>query len=310
MRYPSRIARSRRSALLWLALVLTALATAAGPGSRTAAAQPTPAIDESSGGGDDTAAGDEDVAAGANEAMLETEARQRFELASTMFEQGRLEEASAEFLHAYELSGRPELLYNLYLCARDTGDARSAADYLRRFLNDASEVPSRGLLEERLRHLDTQLELDAARAEREAMLESQRAAAEEAAQEAAAAAEAERQSSESRQARLGPILTLSVGIATVAAGLGVGLSAMLLHADLEERCTDGRCTSDAQDDLDALRTRDLVADVVTGVGGALTLAGILWWALLPDAEAADDAGSGPHAHLRVGPLGVALEGSF
>lgn len=256
---------------------------------------------------DPGASGEEPVDAGARQEMLQdTEARQRFELASTLFDQGHLEEAQAEFERAYELSRRPELLYNLYLCARDTGDDQAAAEYLRRFLTEADEVPSRGLLEERLRRFEMQLELAEARAERERLLEQQRLAAEEAQAEAEREAERERQDASARRARLGPILTVTSGAVVLATGLGVGLAALLQYQDLQERCDEGLCPPDAQDDIDTLTTRNVAGDVVTSVGAAIAAAGVLWWALLPASAEPEEAG----ARLRIGPLGVGVEGCF
>jgi len=95
-------------------------------------------------------------------ALLDEEARTRFQLGSTLYRQGRFDDAAREFRAAYDVSHRPELLYNLYLVERDAGHTQEAADALRTYLQDASEVPDRGLMEGRLAALDQQLERERA----------------------------------------------------------------------------------------------------------------------------------------------------
>ena len=100
----------------------------------------------------------------------EVEARTRFNLGQQLYEQGRFEEALDQFRSAHELSGRPGLLYNIYLCHRDAGNTREAASSLRAYLDAEPETNNRAMLERRLTTLEEQAarEDDAARRATEA----------------------------------------------------------------------------------------------------------------------------------------------
>ena len=63
-------------------------------------------------------------------------ARLHFQAGAKEFEAGRYEAALASFSAAYELSGRPELLYNIALCHEELGRYGEAADHLRRYLDE------------------------------------------------------------------------------------------------------------------------------------------------------------------------------
>ena len=52
-------------------------------------------------------------------AQQEQEARAHFQLGRTLYDGGRFEEAAREFVQAYELSHRAQLLYNIFLAWRD-----------------------------------------------------------------------------------------------------------------------------------------------------------------------------------------------
>lgn len=82
------------------------------------------------------------------------EARTHFQSGRLHFERGAYEEAQAEFMAAYELSQRPDLLFNLFLCAERLGELDAAIDYLERYLAEASpDAETRTQLEPRLANL-------------------------------------------------------------------------------------------------------------------------------------------------------------
>ncbi len=193
-------------------------------------------------------------------AANEVEARTRFTLGQQLYEQGRFEEALEQFRAAHELSGRPGLLYNIYLCHRDAGNNQEAATSLRAFLEAQPEVANRAMLERRLATLEEQLqrEQDATRR------------ADEAEQRAASVGPVERNFT-------GPLVTLSSGLAVLLAGGSLGLANRGLHDDITGRCYNGEiCLSEEESEIDALDRRNLTADVLVGVGGAATLAGLIW----------------------------------
>lgn len=85
------------------------------------------------------------------------EARMRFELGRRYYDTGRFEDAAREFSEAHRLSGRAELLYNLFLAYRDAGDDVHAVETLRAYLPTLEAGERRTQLEARLRILEQRL---------------------------------------------------------------------------------------------------------------------------------------------------------
>lgn len=85
------------------------------------------------------------------------EARMRFELGRRYYDTGRFAEAAREFAEAHRLSGRTELLYNLFLAYRDAGDDAHAAETLRAYIPSLEAGERRTQLEARLRVLEQRI---------------------------------------------------------------------------------------------------------------------------------------------------------
>lgn len=241
------------------------------------------------------AEGDEEETAGppALPPELEAEARSRFELGVSLYHQGRAEEALVEFQRAHEISGRPEFYYNIYLCHRDAGQIREAATSLASYLAESGDVPNRGLLERRLETLREQIanEEETAAAEAEA-----RRAAEDAERRAG-------QRTELRQPnRTGPVLLLGIGGAAMLAAVGVGVSALFLHDELDQDCFGSACPYWKADEIDSLHRRTLAFDVMIGAGAAMVLGGMIWWIVDKPVEVPVTASCGP--------FGCVVEGRF
>lgn len=104
-------------------------------------------------------------------------ARTHFQSGTAYFDAGNYESGLREFQEAYDLSGRPGLLYNLYLCEERLGHLPEAATHLERYLAEVEDLGERrGVLEQRLENI------------RRRAAEEQREADERAAVAAAAAA--------------------------------------------------------------------------------------------------------------------------
>jgi tetratricopeptide (TPR) repeat protein len=90
----------------------------------------------------------------AQESDADREGRTHFEAGRLHFERGAYEEALGEFQAAFELSGRVDLLYNLYLTTERLGDFDAAIGYLERYLAEGSpDAERRASLEPRLANL-------------------------------------------------------------------------------------------------------------------------------------------------------------
>lgn len=121
--------------------------------------------------------------------MTDARARARFRVGRELYSAGDFAAAAVEFEAAYGLSGRPELLYNIYLAHRDAQNEEAALQALRNYLALVPGAPDRehltarlAALEEEVRSMrEDELAADAERAAAAAEVEAARRAAEEAA---------------------------------------------------------------------------------------------------------------------------------
>src|SRR5688500_16104728 len=85
----------------------------------------------------------------------EDAARGHFLLGRAHVEAGRFAEAAEQFQRAYDISHRPQLLYNVFLSHRDAGNLPAAIAALRQYLVELPEVTDRPALEQRLRTMES-----------------------------------------------------------------------------------------------------------------------------------------------------------
>lgn len=152
---------------------------------------------------------DEDGAARPGSVSPDVEARSEFEAGAIVFAEGGFAEALAHFERSYELSGRPELLYNIAICHDRLRHDRLAVQNYDAFLEALPETERRAEVEARLPAL------------REAI-------AREDAERAALAARAGGGGGDDIAAS--PWLWLGIGAAVLAAG-GIGLAVGLATYD-------------------------------------------------------------------------------
>lgn len=120
-----------------------------------------------------------------------TEARQAFERAERDYEMGRFEEAIDGYARAFELSGFPELLFNLGQAHRQLGQWERAGFFYRRYLSRVGKPKNRKLVEDLIAEVDQ-------RAETERKAEEARIA------QATEAARAAREAAEAQTAQASP----------------------------------------------------------------------------------------------------------
>jgi len=145
-------ARSRPSAWPWLASIgLLCVARLRGRKARAALALVVLAL-----------ASGAPLFAAAQDAPGDSDAlgRAEYDRGAVLYRDGRFRDAAVAFERAYQLSGRPAMLRNLYLARRDSGDVVGAVDALRRYLADDTTISAeeRTLLRARLRAMDQTLE--------------------------------------------------------------------------------------------------------------------------------------------------------
>lgn len=213
------------------------------------------------------------------------EARRLYEAGEVAFRSGRYEDALERFRDAYELSERPELLYNIASTAERLRRDEEALDGYRRYLDALPTAHNRDEVAARIQILERSLDASEAEAE---------------------ATEPEEPTEEPRSA-IG-VSTWLLGSTTVLATL-LGVTARLLgnaeYDDLYDDCVRrGGCT-DEEVEGSSVRRWDRVTVASFAVAGAALVGTVLSIALRPSSSPDE-----PALSLMVGPQRVALQGRF
>jgi hypothetical protein len=119
-------------------------------GALSAAASPGVALAQEAQAGEAEAAGEVDAA--------DAEARSLFDAGSMAFSHGRYEEALERFERAYDLSGRPELLYNIAATHDRLRNDEAALEHFERFIADVPDTERSSEVEARIAVLRAQIE--------------------------------------------------------------------------------------------------------------------------------------------------------
>ena len=237
----------------------------------------------------------------AQQPVEDTRARELFLEGEAHYAAGRYEQAAERYLEAYQLSERPELLFNVGNAYERLGDYRNAAKYLGEYVNTprARDVVS---VRERIRRLEA------------AAVEQERS--EQAKQQAVPEAAVTEPSPSAVRAKRGrnPATWWFVGSGVTAAGaIGMGLLAVNAGKSAARDCSDGArpvCRDSASSALTQEKVFAISADifavatvVTAGVGIYLLFQG-------------DDEEQRPEASTQLVPmlgpdgLGVSLSGRF
>lgn len=232
-------------------------------------------------------------------------ARLRYEAGTNLYRAGDFAGAAREYQAAYDLSGRPNLLYNLYVAWRDAGELRKAADALERYLDAVPDAEDRVNLEARLAAMQQQIAaLDAAEAARQAEVQTE-PAPEDGGEATREAEPADDDEGGGGGPGVVPWVVGGVGVAAIVAGAITGGMSLGLESDLEGACPGNVCPADRADDVDRLSTLATTTDVLLIGGAALVATGVVLYFVLPrggdeggDAVALRPTGGcGPHGCL-------------
>lgn len=197
-------------------------------------------------------------------------ARSHAENGGRYFQLGRYADAAHEFQAAYELSHRPELLFNLARALENAARDREALGAYERFEAAGSPGVDLANLRARIAALQARLPRTTAPTAPTAPIVSQRTPT---AITPWAAPRVERPAV-ARSLAL-PVTLLSAGGALLATGLALGLTVSSTYSDLEGRCTARVCDPALQGDADGASTRAVIGDVLGGVGLAAIAAGVV-----------------------------------
>ncbi len=193
------------------------------------------------------------------------EARDLYNAGTAAFQDGRFEDALQRWQDAFELSARPELLYNIATALDRLGRMSEAADYYERFLQERPDAANENYVRSRIeviRNLSAGEESEDVGPAPEPLEDSTMPEAE--------------MPTTSGANLLGPVLLFSVAGATAIVGLVTGLLANDKYQSLEESCPDHRCSPELAGEGDSLRTLTTVTDVMFGLAIAAAAAGLVW----------------------------------
>jgi tetratricopeptide (TPR) repeat protein len=227
-------------------------------------------------------------------------AKGHYKTGAAYYQRGKYLEAIREFEQSYQLSRRPDILYNLAQCHDKLGDHEKVVEYLRRYLKDRPTASDQEQVKAWLANLEKTLadkRAAAERAEAEKQAAERRAAADRDASERALrqrdadAGAAPRRAAEPRRSTAGwAVPATAAGAALVLFGVGgaFGGIAMSKNNASGNNCGPGNeCTAaGVKQRHDAL----VAANYSTGffIGGAVAAASAvtLWFVLRPRKEAA------------------------
>ena len=240
------------------------------------------------------------------------EARMHFRLGRAYYDSGRFEEAANEFQQAYELSQRPQLLYNVFIAHRDAGELGEAIEALETYLELVPDAVGRESLEARLQSMRRLHRQQQAAREAQGREGTQGSAqegtgtgegtdtGEGTGTETGAGTETGTGGDELGEGdgtgapppeigddgggtNLVPWVVMGVGGAIMAGAIVTGVLALGAESQLEEECPDDACTSsDWMDTRDTGKTMATLTDVLLITGGLTVAAGAALLFLLDD----------------------------
>jgi len=245
------------------------------------------------------------AAPGASQAEKnEDVARAHFLLGRSHHDRGEFAKAAEQFELAYAASGRPALLYNLFVAYRDANDAKRAADALRRYLELEKNVENRPQLEAKLEAMEAALaaQLIEEAANKAAEPDPQQAAPAPQSHEPEPVAMADVEPAaepEESAFPVGPVIVMGVGGAMMLGSIATGVMAKSAQSELEDMCpTRMDCGGDLEDTKSKGETMALVTDVLLFGGLAVAAGGAAWWLLgSGGSESSASARDATHASL-------------
>lgn len=205
---------------------------------------------------------------------VDQRARDLFEEGRVAYDAGDDEEALAHFKAAYELSHRPQLLYNIGLSADRLGRREEALAAYRGYLGAVPDAHNRVSVADRVRALEA---MDAAN-------EPPAQAPTPAPVPAPAATQPEpapqEPPDEGRDVPIPPLIVAGAGVAIIGVGVAFGFSANSGQDDYASApVRNAREIGAADATLADARSDATVANVLFAVGGAAVAAGAVWFAL-------------------------------
>jgi tetratricopeptide (TPR) repeat protein len=223
------------------------------------------------------------------------EAKKAFAVGTQSYANGEFESALASFRRAYELTGSPDLLYNIATVSDRMRRDEEALEAYEGYLEARPKSADREHVRSRIDVLRAAIE-NRRRAEIDAEIEARNAAI-----EAAARVKAERPLTQYVGPGPGPWITIGVGSAAIVAGaVLVGLGQRDQKAVQSAAPGSSYATVEEMADRGPRRTKAGVG--LMAVGGAGLIGGIIWQLTGGHEEAMPE--------VSIGPTGISVKGRF
>lgn len=243
---------------------------------------------------------------GATDADLDARAQVHFHAGSDYYERGDYENALRELTIAYEMSSRPELLYNLGACHERMANWGEAARFYEAYLSALPDVENRDAIGERIARLRERAVVPATGTGVATDVTTE-VTTEGGTEVATRAADAPDGAPTAATAGGGggphPVAFVVLGAGALGLATFAVLGGLTLAEDQALASECGTACSPAR--ASSLESLALGADISLGIGAALAVVGVV---LL--FTTSDGSGTSETAALRVGPGGLRLEGSF
>jgi tetratricopeptide (TPR) repeat protein len=223
------------------------------------------------------------------------EAKKAFAVGTRSYADGEFKTALASFWRAYELTGSPDLLYNIATVSDRMRRDEEALEAYEGYLEARPKSVDREHVASRIDVLRAAIEARR-RAELDAEIEARNAAI-----EAAARVKAERPLTQYVGPGPGPWITIGVGSAAIVSGaVLVGLGQR--DQKRVESAAPGSSYSMVEEMADRGPRRSKAGVALMAVGGAGLIGGIIWQLTGGHDEAMPE--------VRIGPTGISVKGTF
>ena len=223
------------------------------------------------------------------------DAKKAFAIGTRSYANGEFETALASFRRAYELTGSPDLLYNIATVSDRMRRDEEALEAYEGYLEARPKSADREHVASRIDVLRLAIE-GRRRAELNAEIEARSAAI-----EAAARVKAERPLTQHVGPGPGPWITIGVGSASIVTGavlFGLGQR----DQNSVENAEPGSSYSAVEEMADRGPRRTKAGVALMAVGGAGLIGGIIWQLTGGHEEAMPE--------VRIGPTGILVKGTF
>ena len=223
------------------------------------------------------------------------EAKKSFAVGTQAYAEGEFEVALASFRRAYELTGSPDLLFNVATVSDRMRRDEDALEAYEAYLQARPDSADREHVEGRIEVLRASIE-ERRRAEIEADIEARKAAV-----EAAARVRAERPLTQHVGPGPGPWITIGMSGAAVLGGavlLGIGQR----NENQVANAPAGSSYSEVQGAADRGPRLSKAGIALLSVGGAGVIGGVIWQLTGGHEEALPE--------ISIGPTGISVKGKF